>query len=230
MTIVNPAYGFVFVHIPKTGGTSIKDHLYSYGRDTSICIQRTRDAEQLRATTGTTLNKHSTAAQIRDVVGHQQFDAFFKFSITRNPYSRTVSIFHFLKYNFRAWPNSAIMDRFETLEHFVTSKFFRRPGPGRIFEPQFRWLIGDDGQTCMDFIGRSETLETDIAHIREKLNLPLPAPPLRRRNVSKTFLAPPEADKITPLVACAILERYADDFRLFGYAPDSDTALMMRRI
>src|ERR1700733_2897938 len=123
MTMVNPTYGFVYVHVPKTGGTSVKDNLSSYGQDTAICIQRTRDAEQLRARRGITLNKHSTAVQIRDAVGHRRFDALFKFSIIRNPFSRTVSTYQFLKYNFRLWPNSSIMDSFGTLEQFVTSRF-----------------------------------------------------------------------------------------------------------
>ncbi len=230
MTIVNPTYGFIFVHVPKTGGTSVKDHLFSYEQGTGICIQRTRDAEQLRANSGIALNKHSTAVQIRDAIGRRQFDAYFKFSITRNPFSRTVSIYQFLKYNFRLWPNSSIMDTFETLEQFVTSRFFRRPGPGGIFEPQSRWLTDEEGDTCLNFIGRYETLDMDMAYIREELKLPAPAPALGRKNVSKGYLSPPASDKLTQKVTCTILERYSDDFRLFSYARCPEEALVIQGV
>lgn len=198
----------------------MKDHLRHYGSDDDICISRASDAEQVRTRKGMMLNKHSTAIQIRSIIGPERFRSLFKFAFTRNPFTRTISTFQFLKYNFRDWANSSIMDKYETLEHFVTSDFFRRPGPGYIFEPQSRWLADLDGTSCVNFIGRTESLEVDMEFIRKSLRLPAPCAPLRRKNESIPHVQPPQAAPLSPRAICAIYARYAEDFTLLGYSPD----------
>jgi hypothetical protein len=87
----------IFVHIPKTGGTSIEDSIW--GPDWS---QRTE--EQLwMGVVRPGFNKyqsaglqHLLASQIRQEAGTTTFAECFSFAFVRNPWDKVVSQFHYL--------------------------------------------------------------------------------------------------------------------------------------
>ena len=68
--------GLIFVHITRTGGTSIEVALAG------------QDWWQISPQT-----KHLSARQIRIQVGEEKWSDYFKFSIVRNPWDRVVSMF-----------------------------------------------------------------------------------------------------------------------------------------
>src|SRR5437016_1998357 len=116
MTIINKTYGFIFVHVPKTGGTSVKEYFRAYGGADDLHIGGPADAERVRAFSELDLKKHSPVVQIRRAMGRAEFDRYFKFCVVRNPFIRTLSLFRFLKFNFRSWPRSSMMDEINTIE------------------------------------------------------------------------------------------------------------------
>lgn len=63
----------VFIHIPRTGGTSI---------EASLGIQMGND------------DKHLSASEIRAQLGEQNWQKSFVFSFVRNPWDRMVSLYH----------------------------------------------------------------------------------------------------------------------------------------
>jgi len=225
MTIINYSHRFLYIHVPKTAGTAVKEYLRPYMCDSDICIRAKHDVEQLLARDLKAPAKHSSAPQIRDLLGAADFESFFRFSFSRNPYGRTVSLFRFLKYTFREWQNSSVMDGFDTLEQFVTSPFFDRPGPGRIMEPQVRWLCDDEKKNCLTFIGRLERLETDMAAVLTALNLPAVRKPVGRKNESRGGRLETAAELVSGRVVDAIRSRYADDFEFLGYSVEPDDAI-----
>jgi len=223
MTIINTSHRFIYVHIPKTAGTSVKHFLSQYTRYCDIEIGGSHDAEIIAPyyIKRFKLAKHSFAREIRDTVGRKDFKKFFKFAFVRNPFSRTASVYRFLKYNWRVWRDSAMMDEFSTLEEFATSPFFKGPGPDRILMPQMRWLADAKEELCVDYIGRVETLEHDLAEICEKLKLTETPPKLEKKNTSK-------ADKdaeFTAKTVDAIRRRYVLDFDGLKYSRDPDSIL-----
>lgn len=117
------------------------------------------------------------------------------------------------------------MDQFDTLEKFVSSRFFRGSGPGRIFVPQICWIRDADGALRMNFVGRVESLDADIAFVLGKLNLPAPRQPIRKRNVSRGDHSIVNAELVSGPVVDAIRSRYAEDFEAFGYSPEPDEQL-----
>ena len=66
----------IFVHIARTGGTSIETELT--GHDWWLISPET---------------KHLSARQIRDRAGEDRWNRYFKFSVVRNPWDRVVSMF-----------------------------------------------------------------------------------------------------------------------------------------
>jgi hypothetical protein len=218
MTIINRSHRFVYIHVPKTGGTSLKIYLERFCRPGDICLAKGIHAGETGAR-NVTLKKHSCAKDVREYLGKPEFERYFRFSVVRNPFERANSIFHFLKFKFRSWPRSEIMNRFENLEDMVVSGFFRHPGPGGIFEPQTSWLMLG-GRLAVNFLARLETLEVDIAEIFHRLSLGEPVLPIARKNASRAT-ADDEGDALfTPAAVDAIRCRYAADFEMLGYSPD----------
>jgi hypothetical protein len=225
MTIVNFSHKFIYVHIPKTAGTSLKEYFRAFEQAGDIHIQRQADAERAAANSHILLGKHSRAVQICQAIGEERFDSFFKFSLVRNPFDRTVSTFLFLKHNFRNWSNSAAMDKFESLEAFVRSGLFRRAGPSGIFEPQARWLLKPNGELSTDYVGRLETLESDVMNVLKALGLPMTGAPVPQQNRSHGIRSPLVSELSLGAVVDAIRLRYAVDFELFNYGLEPDDAL-----
>jgi hypothetical protein len=225
MTIINSSYRFIFIHIPKTGGTSVKEHLRQYCRDGDVHIDRPADAERLGTPDGIQLKKHSSAPQVRKALGRTEFDAFFKFCVVRNPFIRTISLFRFLKFNFRSWPRAELMESINTLEEFVASSVFRSSGPGGIASPQVHWLTDKSGTSCVDFIARVERIEEDFSEIISRLALPASRKPLLRRNASKGDVDKLAAELASGSVVDVIRSRYASDFRFLGYSTEPGEAV-----
>jgi len=83
--IISDKFNFVFVHIPKTGGTSIK----KYYIITIIQIKFLFDGEKVTDING--YRPHISKKQLDKFKGH------FKFSFVRNPWSWHSSIWHFFQ-------------------------------------------------------------------------------------------------------------------------------------
>ena len=218
MTIINRTHRFIYIHVPKTGGTSLKLYLDGFSRSGDICLTNGTHPAGTHSTNAT-LKKHSSAKDVCKYLGEDEFARFFRFSIVRNPFERVNSIFHFLKFKFRGWPRSEIMNRFESPEDLVVSGFFRRPGPGGIFEPQTRWLTLNGG-LAVDYLVRLETLDADMTKIFHRLSLGDRPLPIERKNASRVLEDDETYSNISPAAVEAIRSRYAADFTTLGYSPD----------
>jgi len=224
MTIVNRTHRFIFIHIPKTGGTSVKEHLRHYLKEADAHIDRPVDAARLGTPNGGVLKKHSSATEVCKALGRAEFDSFFKFCVVRNPFIRTISLFRFLKFNFRSWPRADLMENINTLEEFVSSPIFSSTGPGGIVSPQLHWLTDQSGASCVDFIARVERIEEDFSKIKTRLALPPSGKPLLRRNVSKGDPDELAAELTSGSIVDVIRNRYACDFSSFGYSTEPSEA------
>lgn len=240
--ILNRSHGFLFVHVPKTAGMAVSRDLSRFNSTRDMHLCEPYDENNRRYAKLYNLNKHSTASEIRHAVGEAEFNPLFKFAFVRDPYARAYSLFRFLKFNFREWQKSAIMDSFDTFDQFICSEFFQTPGPDRIFEPQGFWLIDDRGQLLVDRVARMEELENELREIYTTIGL-LPLENVKAVNVSgrrsslsrlaaripiarqvRRLLAPPRiprpdlsqiyaSDQIRRIVAA----RYVSDFEMFEY-------------
>jgi hypothetical protein len=239
--ILNRTYDFLFVHVPKTAGIAITCDLARFSTECDIQVCETVEKRIPAEAKG--LGQHSSAAEIKRVIGDQEFDGLFKFAFVRDPYARAYSLFRFLKYNFRRWQNSAIMDTFDTFDEFVASDFFQSPGPDRIFEPQAFWLVDDQGRLMVDRVARMEELESELREIYATIGLPpiekvkavnvsgprgylsrlasrLPFAPRVEKLFAPPKIAPPDLSEIyaNEKTRRIVAARYIRDFEMFDYS------------
>lgn len=83
--ILSKRLGIVFIHIPKTAGTSISDAL------------RKADRRAIKHLPGMLKTKHLTACDVRRAVTPEKYDRLYSFAVIRDPFERFCSIFFYIK-------------------------------------------------------------------------------------------------------------------------------------
>lgn len=219
--LISTSHSFIFVHVPKSAGSSLTSALQPY------CLPRRRGLLRrvlsllpLREDPARAhFRQHVTAAAIRARIGPQEFARFTSFGVVRNPYDHAVSVYEFLKVQQRRSVGRKLASM-----SFV--EFMRlRAGPaGMSLEPsplhmpaQAHWLADDRDRLLVSRVLRVEHLDRDFTGLCRELGLP--PTPLTARNVSRRQATGAYYDAET----IALVRRiYARDFALFGYDPAPD--------
>ncbi len=191
------AGGFAFVHVPKTAGFSMTCELLDGN-----------------------ITEHATATELRANIGEIEWAKLFTFAFVRDPATRFVSAFWYLKaggMNKRDsnWARVAL-SRADSAEDFVGVLTEDNTGLAEWvhFRPQSHFLCdAGTGTLLVEFIGRFENLQDDYFYILRKIGLA--ARYLPRRN---------ESDHHDELVGTwgatarrQLVELYHRDYELLGY-------------
>jgi hypothetical protein len=226
MALINNSFQFIFVHIPKAAGTSITSVLSRYTNYCDLEIGGTHFGELIqpayRRRFG--IGKHSTAAELRSVVGTVTWSRYLTFAFVRNPFSRCLSTFHFLRMWEGVEPKLAQrMKGFSSFKEYVLSGIWAETdGPDGIIKPQVHWLRRNakSSEMLVDYVGRTERIDVDFPKILQLIDpksrglKEFRLPILNRSD--KSF-----ADELKDdAVAEKIFTTYRADFDAFGYPPD----------
>lgn len=108
--IISPGRNYIFVHAPKTGGTSLALALETRAMADDILIgdtpkakRRKKRVDDLRMRAPGRLWKHSNLA---DIDGLFDFKRMFIVTLVRNPWDRLVSYYHWLR--MQDWDHTAV--------------------------------------------------------------------------------------------------------------------------
>ena len=162
--MVSHQHKCVFVHIPKTAGQSIETvFLNSLGLtwDTRApLLLRSNDEPRL----GPPRLAHLAASEyVRyKYITQAQYDAYFKFSFVRNPWSRAVSFYKYFGYagmcSFRWFVKRYLQKKLWTDQYWFV-------------RPQCEFITDAEGTLLVDYVGRFESLQVDFDHVCEKVGL-----------------------------------------------------------
>jgi hypothetical protein len=217
--LLSVRHRFLFVHIAKTGGTSVRAALEGLRwRDPwywpmFLC---SRFSHLSGHRIGTKLPRHAKVIAAQELLPREFFDELFKFAFVRNPWDLQVSSFHHIR---RERPHYlGGHDRFEDFLRWKLDP--ERPYQYHVdtsIERQSDYLIDLRGRVLVDFIGRYEQLEADFAAVCRRIGITAPALPHRRHSADR------ERDYrsyYTPETAELVAEHFRPDIELLGYRFD----------
>ena len=160
---------FIFLHIPKTAGSSIQKWLH---------LSRFPTVEYPDNWDGNVLwNLHETANDYYQKLG-QSYSDYFKFTFVRNPWDRLYSIYRFLQ----TFPNPSTPVP-KSFEDFVLAYDAHDLSPGHIGR-QTDFILDANGNSMVDFVGRFENLYNDLQVVSKKISIDLP-PTMYRENTTE---------------------------------------------
>lgn len=211
--ILSTGRRYLFIHIPKTGGTALALALEARAMKDDILLGDTPKALRRRGRVAQgaargRLWKHSTRADVEGLIPPEVLDDLFAFTLVRNPWDRAVSYYHWLRAQTFDHPAVALARTLD-FKGFVTA-----PQTIAAFQanPAASYLRSSDGQTRPALYIRIEHFEQDAAPLFAHLGFPLA---LERVNTSarardhRTYYDDESAKAVA--LACS------EDIARFGY-------------
>ncbi len=214
--IVSHRHRYVFVHIPKTGGTSLTLALEArVGRDDIILSDTPKGRNRRRRVRGAgsrgRLWKHSTLADIEGLVDPAIFDDYLLFTLIRNPWDRAISYYRWLRVQHFDHPSVALARRTDF------AGFLRDPRTqAQLAVPSAHYLTDGTGRERPALYLRLDRLQTDLPALESHLGFPLH--PLPHENPSPRDGDRPVHDAET---AAVVARAAAADIARFGWRFDA---------
>lgn len=185
----------IYVHIPKAAGISINQALFgNYG------------------------GGHKTVRTYKKIFGPYLFNRYFKFTFVRNPYSRLLSAYLFLKNggfndNNRQWAAENIAE-FTSFNEFVKNWINEENIWSYIhFKPQYSFVCDIENVPEVDFVGKVESIDEDFEKVCNILNIRNNLSVLNKGEKNHNNWREYYSDYALGKVA----EIYKRDFELFDY-------------
>lgn len=214
--IISRRRRFIFVHVPKTGGTALSLALEARAAKDDILIGDTPKARARAGrwkgvkTTGRVW-KHSTLSDVVGLVTPEEIEDFLTVTLVRNPWDRAVSYYHWLRAQGFAHPAVGLakaLDFGGFLAHSQIRATFR-------LWPYGAHLRLPSGQEKASLFIRLEHFAEEVrpfeAHLGFRLALPRANESERGRDWRPYY-----SDETAALVA----EDCAEDIARFGYRFD----------
>lgn len=205
---------YIFIHAPKTGGTSLALALEARAMADDIMLGDTPKAKKRRrrlagVQTSGRLWKHAMLRDLYGLVSQEEMEAWFVFTLVRNPWDRMVSYYHWL--------------RDQSFDHPAVALAGQRDFAGFIADPStvaamrrfpYAAYVSDrDGVEQADLFLRLEHLDEDIARLEDHLGFNL-------GEIPKANPSSREADYrgyYDAITRSIVAEACAEDIARFGY-------------
>ena len=157
----------IFVHIPKTGGTSVEQIIWPSVQDRTESEFWMGFIDEYRNKYQTGGLQHLLADQIRQEIGRARFDEYFKFTVVRNPWSKAVSQYVYMhdRADLMSFVGMNDGDEFKTYLSLIRKKQHVQ------WLPQFRFFMDENGSEIVDFVGRFESFDDTVYEVLEKLSI-----------------------------------------------------------
>lgn len=178
-TILSFRKKFVFIHIPKTAGTSITSVLEPFADPPILSSKLVRNSLHIlckyisfdvyRYTGKYIIPSHADAEELQARYPDLDFRAFFRFSFVRNPWDWMVSRYAFIRLPRKKLtsPHKSFAVSQQSFTEFVESICLSK---SPINQCQ-RLFLKSDGSLDMEFIGKIENFSSDFQHVLEYLGI-----------------------------------------------------------
>ena len=162
---------FVFIHVPKTGGTSLVSVLK---KASDRPILPLRAVGYMFDDNGIKLPEwtysifgypyHVRSEQLLRIWGEEEYGKYFSFAFVRNPWDLVVSEYHYILRK-KSHHLNKVVSKFGSFKEYL---YWKESNYAR---QQTDWLCSPDGRLIVDSIGRFESYEADANGILAKLGI-----------------------------------------------------------
>lgn len=209
--ILSQSHSFAFIHVPKTGGSSVYLALYPYGNSpeghwSNRWLRRAGiKVNHFAPWPYTRFRPHAPAAALEAWLPSDVFQGLFKFGFVRNPWDLLVSSWNFIRQKPAHRRHKRIM-ALPSFADFVEYEIRRRS------ITQVGMLCDRNGRLLVDFVGRYEALAADFTSVCRRIGVAanLPKVNVSQRGDYRDFYSRGLIDRVG--------EVYAEDIDRFGYS------------
>ena len=207
-------HNFIFIHVYRTGGTSIRAALepFSHRPERSFLRKALKrigiePSPQILPYRSRDFYKHIRAKELASELPPGVFDHSFKFAFVRNPWDFQVSMYHYILSNPRHFFYRQVrsLSGFEQYAEWV-SKNYRKL--------QKDFVADEKGNLLVDFLGRFENLPHDFDAVCSTIGISAELPAVngtRHRDYRSYY-----TDHSRRLIE----EHFREDVDFFGYSFD----------
>jgi hypothetical protein len=164
--LISDSHQFIFVHIRKAAGSSIRDTLEplslvkptdNWSKIKSRFLRTEKDYKKYA------FRQHDNINVAQRLMPPELFESYFKFAFVRNPWDRLVSEYEFIRRRPDHGRHSKVMKMgFEKYIVYQSKRFDAH---------QINMLADKNGNLLMDFIGKFENLHDDWNRVTDKLGI-----------------------------------------------------------
>lgn len=211
--LVSTSHNFIFVHIAKNGGGSVRTLLSPYHAgamgprtwltDMMADLPFRQDPRNVR------FRPHPNARWARRKFGAEMFDAAFSFAFVRNPWDRAVSRYEFVRQHAKHGQHR----RFQSMsfDRFITDEWFRNLLVSR---SQLSEVADRNGKILVKKIYRFEAMDEAITDICARIGIARPdILPRENKSVRKSYQS-----YFTPRTKARFDRIYRQDIERFEYS------------
>jgi hypothetical protein len=230
---------FIFIHIHKTGGTSMERALDPYLEWNDLIVGSSPLGESIQGPFAHKfgLNKHSGVADIERVCGSRYINEYYTFSLVRHPVSRLCSMYNFVATILTKWARNREIPLDKVEAHITPQVLKKKPGLGwassRVYlstrnfsefirhdelrrEPGYRLqvssLVGLRERVVRAHVFRLEDRASWLDTLAARLGT---TPDFPHENESELKLIDP--DSVSPEDRAYIASEFREDYDVLGY-------------
>ena len=197
--MVSDTKKFLFLHINKTAGLSIRHSLKDHSNRKNY-------------------PPHETLDELFDQCFFHPSE-YFKFTFVRNPWDRMVSHFFYLKSRYRRaiknqpkWLKKISTWEKVTFKEYIRDGFDNPSYWGKMERSQLDWVTDDSGKVRLDFIGKFENLDKDFDQVCDRVGVKRRRLPRFNPSGHKSY-----GDHYDKETRGMIAQYYQKEIEFFGY-------------
>lgn len=194
---------FIFLHNYKVAGNSITHVLSKYEPHHWIRAALRKSGFKRYYPALANFPQHASALEVRELIGEDLFNRYYKFTFVRNPWDWQVSLYHYMLQSKRHHQHDLIKNM--TFPDYIDWRV------NHALRLQSRRFADEAGNSIVDFIGQFENLSEDFATVCDVLSIDVRLPH-KNRSDHRAYRDYYD-DRSRELIAQA----FATDIALFGY-------------